>query len=66
MRNQNALDLSLLKTSHLAFPADNKLIVKEYSFTGNDLETSGTLSFALFCIALKSDFYISKGTNLFM
>ena len=53
------------KTYHFLLFAKNKKLTKIVSLTGNDLETSGLLYSAMFCINQKNAFLICK-SNVFL
>ena len=53
------------KTYYFLLLIENKKLTKDVSLTGNDLETSGLLYSAMFCINQKNAFLIYKN-NVFL
>ena len=62
MRNREANLLPLCKTYYFLLLIENKELTKIVSLTGNDLETSGLLYSAMFCINQKNAFLICKSS----
>ena len=60
--NSNGAFLALRKTYYFVLLIENKGLTKIVSLTGNDLETSGLLYSAMFCINQKNAFLICKGS----
>ena len=56
---------ALRKTYYFVLLIENKGLTKIVSLTGNDLETSGLLYSAMFCINQKNAFLICKN-NVFL
>ena len=57
--------VALRKTYYFVLLIENKGLTKIVSLTGNDLETSGLLYSAMFCINQKNAFLICKN-NVFL
>lgn len=62
MRHHQENQLSLLQTYYFLLLIENKKLTKVVSLTGNDLETSGLLYSAMFCINQKNAFFICKSS----
>ena len=60
--HKEARNLSLRKTYYFVLPIENKELTKIVSLTGNDLETSGLLYSAMFCINQKNASLICKSS----
>ena len=65
MRHREADFIPFKKTYQFFLPIENKGLTKIVSLTGNDLETSGLLYSAMFCINQKNAFLICK-SNVFL
>ena len=65
MWNKKTYYLSHGKTYYFVLLIENKGLTKIVSLTGNDLETSGLLYSAMFCINQKNAFLICK-SNVFL
>lgn len=61
MRKKHFL-FALLKTYQFFLPIENKELTKIVSLTANDLETSGLLYSAMFCINQKNASLICKSS----
>ena len=62
MRHRKADFIPPGKTYHSFLLIENKELTKIVSLTGNDLETSGLLYSAMFCINQKNAFLICKSS----
>lgn len=60
MRHRKADFIPFRKTYYFVLLIENKVLTKIVSLTGNDLETSGLLYSAMFCINQKNAFLIYK------
>ena len=65
LRHQKESDHACSKTYYFVLLIENKGLTKIVSLTGNDLETSGLLYSAMFCINQKNAFLIYKN-NVFL
>ena len=61
----NNISITCGKTYYFVLLIENKGLTKIVSLTGNDLETSGLLYSAMFCINQKNAFLICKN-NVFL
>ena len=64
-RQSTERQVTSCKTYQVFLPIENKELTKIVSLTGNDLETSGLLYSAMFCINQKNAFLICK-SNVFL
>ena len=66
MRHKQVNIIPLQKTYYFLLLIENKKLTKIVSLTSNDLETSGLLYSAMFCINQKNTFFICKSSVFFL